>query len=55
MLVKDVQLRWRALRDRYVREVRKKKKPTGSAAKTTPSWELLEHMTFLRDFVKHRK
>ena len=32
-----------------------KKKPTGSAAKCTVPWELLEHMMFLRDLIRHRK
>ena len=53
--MEDVQQRWKVLRDRFVRELKKKKKPTGSAAKTTPDWELLEHMMFIRDFIKHRR
>ena len=52
--MEDVQQRWKVLRDRFVRELIKKKKPTGSAAKTSPVWELFEHM-FLKDFVKHRR
>ena len=39
---------------RFVRQF-KKKKSIGSAAKTSPNWELLEHMMFLRDFIKHRR
>ena len=37
-IVEDVQQRWKVLRDRFVRELKKKKKPTGSAAKATPDW-----------------
>ena len=40
---------------RFVREIKKKKKPSGSAAKSTVSWKLLEHMMFLQDFIRHRK
>ena len=56
-IVEDVQQRWKALRDRFVRELEKIKKPTGSAAKTMPDWNLLEHchMMFFRDFIKHKK
>ena len=43
-----MQQRWRSLRDRFVRENRNKKKPTVSVPMSTPSWELLEHMIFLR-------
>ena len=38
-----------------MRELKKKKKPTGSAAKTMSDWGLLERMMFLRDFIKHRR
>ena len=51
----DVQQRWKVLRDRFVRELKKKKKPTGSAANNSSTWDLLEHMMFLKDFVKHRR
>ena len=54
-LVEDVRQRWKALRYRYVREAQKQKQPSGSATKTIPPWELLQSMTFLNDFVKHRK
>ena len=35
-LVEDVRQRWRALRDRFVREIREKKQPSGSATKAIP-------------------
>ena len=54
-LVEDVRQRWKALRDRYVRETRKQKQPSGSATKSIPPWELVQSMRFLNDFVKHRK
>lgn len=52
--IEDVQKRWKTLREHFVRETKKKKKPTGSAAKTTPQWALYDHLLFLKDFVKHR-
>ena len=51
-LAEDVRLRWRTLRDRYVREIREKKQPSGSATRAVPPWELQQSMSFL---VKHRK
>ena len=35
--------------------MKKRKNPTSSATKTVKLWELLEHMMFWRDFIKHRK
>ena len=43
------------MRERFVREVRGKKRKSGDGAKPQVSWELFGHMEFLRDFVKHRK
>ena len=43
------------LRDRYVRETRKKKQPSGSATRAVPPWELQQSMSVLNDFVKYRK
>ena len=53
-IAEDVQQRWKVLRDRFVREL-KKKQPTGCAAKTSSDWEPLEYMIFLRDSIKHRR
>eukprot|EP00731_Ephydatia_muelleri_P006980 Em0003g1228a len=52
--VEDCQKRWKALREKFGRETKRKKKRTGEAADFTPDWELLPHMMFLKDFVKHR-
>ena len=49
------QKRWKALRDRFGRELRKKKKKSGDPADLSPQWELLEHLMFLKEFVKHRR
>ena len=38
-----------------MREIRKKKQPSGSATKAIPPWELQQSMSSLNDFVKHRK
>ena len=54
-LVEDVRLRWKTLRDYYVREIRKKKQPSGSTTRAVAPWELQQSMSFLNDFVKHRK
>ena len=43
------------MRERFVWEVKGKKKKSGDGAKPLVSWELFRHMEFLRDFVKHRK
>ena len=43
---------WSAI---YVKEIRKKKKKTGDAAKVCVPWELLPHMEFINDYIKHRK
>uniref|UniRef100_A0A1X7VWA5 MADF domain-containing protein n=1 Tax=Amphimedon queenslandica TaxID=400682 RepID=A0A1X7VWA5_AMPQE len=48
--------RWKLLRDRYVRECKKVKKPTGTEGPPyTPKWDLYESLSFLRDVVRHRQ
>lgn len=47
--------RWKSLRDHFVRELRKKKKPSGEAGPEYKSgWPLYEPLLFLTDTVKHR-
>ena len=41
-LVEDVRQRWRV-------------QPSGSATKAIPQWEVQQSLSFLDDFVKHRK
>ena len=55
LVVEDCQKRWKALRERFVKELRKKKTKIGQGVVTCVPWELLNHMEFLRKFVKHRK
>ena len=38
-----------------MREMKKRKKPSGTGATVCAPWELLGHMDFLREFVKHRR
>lgn len=53
--VDECQRRWKTLRERFVKELKKKNKPTGSGATVCAPWELFGHMEFIKDFVKHRK
>ena len=44
------------LRERYTKEHKKKKKPTGTGAdEVVKEWEFFHLMDFLKDFVRHRK
>ena len=53
--VDSVQKHWKALRDKFAREIKKKKTKSGDSLDLTPTWELLDHMMFLKEFIKHRK
>ena len=44
--------RWKVLRERYTKEHKKMKKPTGTGA---DEWEFYHIMDFLKDVVRHRK
>ena len=46
--------RWKALRERFVKEV-KKEKTSGQGAVVYTHWELFNHMRFIHEFIKHRK
>jgi Ni,Fe-hydrogenase maturation factor len=46
--------RWKALRERFARENKKKKK-SGDSADTTHDWPLFSLLLFLKEFIKHRK
>ena len=49
------QRRWKTLRDKFARELKKKIKKSGDPADSSPTWELLDHPMFLKEFIKHRK
>ena len=51
----DVQSRWKTLRERFGKELRKQVKKSGDGTKQMVPWELMTQMEFIRDFVKHRK
>ena len=48
--VEDCQKRWKTLRERYVKEMKKRR----GKVEMEP-WELLGHMEFIGEFVKHRR
>jgi hypothetical protein len=46
----------KTLRERYVKELKKKKTRSGDGATIScVPWGLMGHIEFLRDFVKHRR
>ena len=47
--------RWKALRERFVKEVKKEKTTSGQGAVVYTHWELFNHMRFIHEFIKHRK
>ncbi|XP_036335359.1 uncharacterized protein LOC118745791 [Rhagoletis pomonella] len=53
--VTNCQTRWKSLRDRFVRETGLQKKKSGSGAEDGATWQYLEAMDFMRDFVAPRK
>ena len=53
--VSDCQKRWKTLRERLVKEIKKTNSSSGDAATSAVVWELFPHMKFLKEFVKHRK
>ena len=51
-----VQRRWKARRERYTKELKMKKKPTGTDADdVSKEWEYCQLMGFIKDYIKHRK
>ena len=50
-----MQNRWKVLRERFGKELRKTIKKSGDEVKHVAPWELMGHMEFVRDFIKHRK
>ena len=54
-IVEQCKKRWKALRERFAREAKEKKKKSGDPADNTPPWAYFELLQFLKEFVKHRK
>ena len=53
--VEECMKRWKSIRDHFVWELRKKKKPSGEAGpEFKSSSQLFEILNFLTDIVKHR-
>lgn len=55
MIVEDCMKRWKAIRERFAREAKKKTKKSGEAADNSPNWPYFDQLRFLKDFIKHRK
>ena len=55
ILVQDCKARWKALRERFVKEVKKEKTTSGQGAVVYTHWELFNHMSFIQEFIKYRK
>ena len=53
--VEDCMKRFKSLRERFVREKKKRTKKSGDAADNTPVWPYYDLLLFLKDVVKHRK
>ena len=55
--IQDCQRKWKSLRDRYVRELKKvRAKKSGTAGPVHVSqWCFFEVLSFLKDTVKHKK
>ena len=53
----DCMKRWKAIRDQFVRELKKvKERRSGDPGPPyVPSWELFNALMFLQDSVRHRK
>ena len=54
--MEDSKSKWKSIRDRYVREVKKvKDQRSGDAGPPyKPSWPLFEMLMFLSDCIRHR-
>ena len=50
--VEQCQKRWKALRERFAREAKKKTK-SGDPADNTPPWSYFELLQYLKEFVEH--
>ncbi|XP_037934908.1 transcription factor Adf-1-like [Teleopsis dalmanni] len=48
------QIRWRVIRDRYVREKQKIESQQRNGIRSTQNWEYMPHLQFLSGHIKHR-
>lgn len=53
--VEDCMKQWKAIRERFAREAKKKIRKSGDEADNTPNWPYFDQLLFLKDFIKHRK
>jgi len=51
----DVKNRWRCLRDKFVREKKRLLLDGEASYRSRDPWPLLDDMSFLWDFINHRK
>jgi hypothetical protein len=51
----DVKNRWRSLRDKFVREKKRLVLDGEASYRSRDPWPLLDDMSFLWDFINHRK
>ena len=50
-IVQDCKARWKALRERFVKEAKKEKTTSGQGAVVYTPWKLFNHMRFIREFI----
>ena len=55
LLENEVKKKWKNLRDTFIKELREKKKPSGSARKNRKEWYLFENMKFIMPFCQANK
>lgn len=51
----DCKQKWTNLRNSYARHLRNQNKPSGSGAEHKSKWYLADVLSFLKDYVQHRK
>ena len=47
--------RWKALREHFVREAKKKKGKSGDPVDLSPPWPFFDQLLFLKEFIKHKE
>lgn len=54
-IVDQCKAKWKTLRERYGKELKKQNPPSGSGASTSSEWAFTQEMSFLKDCVAPRK